>query len=385
MNKVSSFDHPEQVMKIVKWGNDSQKEWVAAYGNWKEMLCESLGKYIGILMKKNHPETHLLQEVVEKASASSFSRVLMAPSVSNRIMWKQANDEGAKYLMNCFAVEAYREGYDLKNIPVEGELWSALGDYYISQKPSSLMLMDLERGGWKMQHSEQKLTIYSAPYVGNFFPLDTCSPEGVRGDGLRENDQDIHKKCELVLPEVITLQALLEEALEGIRKVDLNIYHFVLAHTKALSLRTSNSSGFGSSSTLTHFGRMTFINPQRADVVMLAESLVHEAIHSLIYSYEVRDWWIRPERQNKIHVRSPWSGNMLNIHSYVHACFVWYALWQFWSLAIKRSVFSEKLVEQRLMKCGSGFFRLTYRKYFKSGRIFFVQASLKYAMKCRMI
>ncbi|WP_242215350.1 hypothetical protein [Bacillus cereus group sp. BfR-BA-01383] len=361
MSKVSSFEHPKQVMKIVTWNHDSQKEWIVANSNWKDALCESLGQYIGILVKKDIPDAHLLQDIVEQASTSSFSRVLMAPSVSSRIMWKQPKDETVKYLLNCFAVEAYREGDHSIKIPEYGELWSALGDYYISRLPSSLMLMDLERGGWSRQHSEQELAIYSAPYVGNFFPLDTCSPEGVRGDGLSENNQEVHE-CELEFQEVITLQGLLEEALEGIRKVDLNIFHFVLAHTKALSLRTSNSCGFGSSSALTHFGRMTFINPQQTDVFILMESLVHEAVHSLIYSYEVRDWWMRPERQNKVHIRSPWSGNMLPLHSYVHACFVWYALWQFWSLALTRSVFPVNMVEERLIKCGAGFFSTSISK-----------------------
>jgi hypothetical protein len=53
----------------------------------------------------------------------------------------------------------------------------------------------------------------------------------------------------------------------------------------------------------------------------------------LIYKLELADSLYTDESQAKqLTTVSPWSGRTLLLHSFVHACFVWYGLWRFWSL-----------------------------------------------------
>ena len=79
-------------------------------------------------------------------------------------------------------------------------------------------------------------------------------------------------------------------------------------------------------------GRMGLGNPHRATKLELVDLIVHESIHSLLYMLErdVRFYLVDPG----IHgFQSPWSGRLLTLHSYTHACFVWYGLAHFWSAA----------------------------------------------------
>jgi hypothetical protein len=62
----------------------------------------------------------------------------------------------------------------------------------------------------------------------------------------------------------------------------------------------------------------------------LVDALVHEGVHSLLYMLEVSEPWFLAGRNGGDRVRSPWTGASLPGHSFVHACFVWYALYHFW-------------------------------------------------------
>jgi HEXXH motif-containing protein len=69
------------------------------------------------------------------------------------------------------------------------------------------------------------------------------------------------------------------------------------------------------------------------DSLKLANALVHEAIHSLLYMVELMEpFYVFEDRA--FEVASPWTGNLLSLRSYVHACFVWFGLWNFWRAAI---------------------------------------------------
>ena len=82
-------------------------------------------------------------------------------------------------------------------------------------------------------------------------------------------------------------------------------------------------------------GRM-FITNAYSDVWTfenLADTIVHEAIHSLIYKLElVTPFHTDYSAALTARAKSPWSGRLLPLRSFVHACFVWYGLYRFWSL-----------------------------------------------------
>ena len=67
----------------------------------------------------------------------------------------------------------------------------------------------------------------------------------------------------------------------------------------------------------------------------IADAIVHEAIHSLLFMYEelYEPFVPRDSAAEFIVVRSPWSGAELFLSAFVHACIVWYGLYWFWSAA----------------------------------------------------
>ena len=92
------------------------------------------------------------------------------------------------------------------------------------------------------------------------------------------------------------------------------------------------------------------------DTGALADALVHEAIHAILYSIECSNPLVSAAPAGLL-IRSPWSGNSLSIRTYLHACFVWYGLAKFWHAALPAEVFPAERVKQLLAKALSGFRR----------------------------
>jgi hypothetical protein len=76
-----------------------------------------------------------------------------------------------------------------------------------------------------------------------------------------------------------------------------------------------------------------------ADTKLVSEALLHEAIHSLLFTYEsiTTPFLINSDQSKDTLVCSPWTNKQLRLISYVHACIVWYGLFWFWrsSQAVK--------------------------------------------------
>ena len=92
------------------------------------------------------------------------------------------------------------------------------------------------------------------------------------------------------------------------------------------------------------------------DEVPIADSLVHEAIHSFIYVVEEEQPFI-PDRAaaETVKLISPWSGRALELHAFLHACFVWFGMWQFWRRALGSGVFPEARARRWMARSRAGF------------------------------
>lgn len=83
----------------------------------------------------------------------------------------------------------------------------------------------------------------------------------------------------------------------------------------------------------------------------IADGLVHESIHALLYMEEARQGWITDRALDVADrvVLSPWSGNMISIRSFLQACFVWYGLASFWAKVLDRAPSSPFTSAPRLL------------------------------------
>lgn len=62
----------------------------------------------------------------------------------------------------------------------------------------------------------------------------------------------------------------------------------------------------------------------------ICDALIHEAIHALVYRLEMLTPVFTDPSVSSTWIDSPWSGRPLSLYSLVHACFVWFGLWNFW-------------------------------------------------------
>lgn len=128
-----------------------------------------------------------------------------------------------------------------------------------------------------------------------------------------------------------SIAAIREDCPPAAQLVNLNAEVFVLRFGRGVKAQ-----GLSSSSCHEWCGAIFLINAdQGADIVArVAESALHECIHT--YIYKIEELTTRFSHDGR-KVVSPWSGNAIAAANYIHACFVWYGLVHFWRQRIAAS------------------------------------------------
>ena len=95
-------------------------------------------------------------------------------------------------------------------------------------------------------------------------------------------------------------------------------------------------SGFNSSSS-GWLGRIRTENPhlKANTTAQMIDFFVHETIHQVVFAIEENYPIIKAKYRNEnvVHEKSlpsPWSGVLIDTHSYIHANFVWFGIFNFW-------------------------------------------------------
>jgi hypothetical protein len=112
---------------------------------------------------------------------------------------------------------------------------------------------------------------------------------------------------------------------------------FVSLFLELLFLTAEDGDGYSSGSFDGLPGIAYVTNAHRSHQWRLPDVLVHEAVHGAIYMYETVCGPLTRETGDGQRLRSPWTGASLRLPAYVQACFVWYALVNFWRLALART------------------------------------------------
>jgi hypothetical protein len=98
----------------------------------------------------------------------------------------------------------------------------------------------------------------------------------------------------------------------------------------------TNPDSMSSASMRRYFGSMGIANLHHgiSAPANVADILVHEAIHSLLYRLELFiPLHLSDEVATALRAKSPWTGSKLSVQSFAHACFVWFGLWHFWEIS----------------------------------------------------
>jgi hypothetical protein len=171
--------------------------------------------------------------------------------------------------------------------------------------------------------------------------LDLCSPFDYgfgKTGALSHLDQ---KEWQRIQDELVQAASFLRENSESAYGFWKECVDVIAVRKITVSAKAFSSGSFGRHATLTVLG---FSESERVDIALLADALLHEAIHSLLFMYEeFQGKFVVEEGSEGLSVQSPWTGNKLRLDTYVHACIVWYGLYWMWS----RRTFSDRVSEQR--------------------------------------
>lgn len=289
-----------------------------ARGRYLVRMAGQLSAVLGELAGLGHEErAAALRARLSDLPADALFSVLLAPETHRRLTLPLRGGTGLlAFLEGAAIAEACRAG--LRPPPSRG-VWSADGACYFKASATG-------RGGGDRG---------AAPVIAVRTVVDTGSPHARlserndvsarrgRPDGLLDGD------------DLATALTKLHEAVRAIERTSIAAHMLVSRALRVLVLtrHPRYEDVFQSVSTRAVVGRAVIVNAHRpqATVARIADALVHEAIHAFLYELEQAGRWVR-KTSRKREIVSPWTGNTLTLDSYVHACFVWFALSRFWGL-----------------------------------------------------
>ncbi|WP_158298686.1 aKG-HExxH-type peptide beta-hydroxylase [Sphingomonas psychrotolerans] len=307
-------------------------------------LADQLGVALAQVPK---PVADRLRGALDTLPDQNWLRLVTAPRITYRLLWPSRHSAAdiADALGAALAVEKARANAgaatDKAFSPPPQTLWSAVGDGWLGPD-----------GGF-----------VAGPALPGLPPLDFFSPHALAIDIDGEIDEVDVPRSPYPSAETRQILSLLSDVRERLVTTNPRIAGFVEAFTKSLVLQQDPQAPdlFSTGSSAQYVGRSVMGNPHlsKVDSALLAEGLVHEAIHSLLYMSERLEPWVNNEEVYgpELRTRSEWTGNPLPLRSYLQACFVWYGLAMFWAQAFARGTFEAERARARLEQALRGFLK----------------------------
>lgn len=273
----------------------------------------------------NHADTDLFHSITT-LPRSSQQRLLLAPRFYS--LMRSNNQPGAD------EIDSFKQFLDLERYLCNQDgdrprgSWTALWDFYLAPEEP----VEEQAPACASSLSFRGQT-FRAPMLGSIV-LDAFRPFTKADFPPPMGEVTNHTPEEL---EFITWR--LEQSLEQISRISRTARSAIDALVQVISLVRAPRSikGTQSFSNKPVIGRMGLANADsnRWTVSKIADAMVHEAIHALIYKIELTNclYLDNSIEAEPFRIVSPWSGRKLPLHSFVHACFVWFGLWSFWGLA----------------------------------------------------
>lgn len=141
-----------------------------------------------------------------------------------------------------------------------------------------------------------------------------------------------------------SIRAKVSRSLELYEEIGGHVLHFVQSGTQLLCIQdeTEESHRFGSASFRGFAGLNLLLNPRHASTWTIADAILHEAIHSVLYQIEpFHCRFFKDIPESKKAISSPWTGNQITVDNLFQASYVWYGLYNFWKRVSDTSDFSE--------------------------------------------
>lgn len=322
---------------VLRW-SDGTEVLATVHDSYVALLSDRLGGTLAALRRSDERLVDELRELISMMPDDAFLRFLTAPETSCRLLWPGHHpfETVGAFFRDAVTAELVRAG---RPLPTDRVIWTPLGDARI------------EPGG----------EIVPQPVLDGLMPLDFGSPYALRLDLEGRVDAVETARRPYEGDELRLVLDRLAEARDGIAAVDRGVLDFVAIFNKVLIPQrdTDAPEMFSSGSQGQYVGRSVLGNPHLAkvDAADIADAIIHEGIHALLYMQEQRrPWVLDPSLYEHVHrTHSPWTGNPLPLRPYMQASFVWYGLLNFWCMALGSDAFPAARVRARISQAALGF------------------------------
>ena len=323
--------------EILGWRNGEaiSEEMHAGY---VDLMAQRMGETFGQICRELPPLGEKLTTAASQVSDEGFIRVLIAPETCSHILTQQVPDVRKKglFFLKSFLAEALREG---QSLPEQREIWTALGDFGFASDGS----------------------LHEWPQIEEMMPFDFGSPYATKVDLSGADRDSVPQRPPFSEAELQRVIALLRRVRLCLNQTSPRIARFVSRFNKVLVLQKDAEAPekFASGSNGHYIGRSFLANPHLPQIgeAHMADAIVHEGIHALLYMQEQKEpWFVDPDIKRSFpKVKSPWTGSVISLASFLQACFVWYGLLHFWSLALAARTFDRTMALTRMRLSLRGF------------------------------
>lgn len=324
-----------EIPPVLTW-LEGERVSAALHEAWRHRAAASLHRFLSKAAEIDAGAVERCKTHLRALDEETLARFLLAPETTFRIVWRRSSSmrEALAFIERALEAERARLG---RPVTPGSPAWSALGDIAVTEEGH----------------------VHTAPTVDGLPPLDFDSPFACHLD-LSGVDYIVEQpRLPLTGEDREHVLRRLKAVGAGLEATVRSVASFVRTFTKILILQADDREGFSSGSNGDYVGRSAIANPHsdHIDECDLADAIVHESIHGLLYMHEAGRHWVTREELYAPTPRlvSPWSGTVLPVRPFLQACFVWYGLANFWAHAMLRESFPHARCKTLLARAAGGF------------------------------
>jgi len=323
----------ELMLQFLAWGEaDSFLDMINALDY---QVCQlRLHRALNEIEKTNSAVGAAMHTALEELPSWAAVRFAIAPATRRRLaLWHK--DPGMHLALLCRALKAEQR---LTGKAVSGEgCWTALGDFFIANKVRGFI--DPRISHWSPDVNLR------APRLNDLVPVDAVSPNV-------HHISSPNIACELHTPEELAAAVKkLVAVMEFVGSAVPASGQMITRCVKVVAAVRTTEDGVGSSSQHSVPGQILLRSSATSTYPQIASALVHEGIHQVLYVLESGERFVDDKALPiQMTAGSPWTGRRLKLHSYFHACFVWYGLATFWRRALRSQLLAPSTMDLQLME-----------------------------------
>ena len=326
--------------KLLRFEHKAAPSFQPLIKDFRALVTAKFNAFLAEASQESADPVRKLREKVATFSEDEFNRILTMPAFLNHIFRARGATASNKVTFWNLVLD---QQISVRDNQIDTSKWTAF--------------WTLDGGTFMRSQGEDKdLIRFDSHLLYDSIILDFFSEvnAGLGGDQYLAFDSD-EEMSDYSFEEAEALMEKFESCLAptNARVTDLlKTFAHVVHFRKAVgSIATSSSTNGG------YIGRVLIGNAGVFEPELLAEAMVHESIHGILFMLDELNTWMPGTREDasQTHfIRSPWSGNLLTPRNIFQATFVWYGLYHFWNTHLDAYP-NKKLMTSRMDLIRKGF------------------------------